>query len=408
MLSKKSKRPGTFRRPVLDRVVSRLREPRRFIQVLSGPRQCGKTTLAHQAVEALHLETHYASADAPTLRDAVWIEQQWEIARRRAGERGRRGTGLLVLDEVQKVPAWSRAVKGLWDADTRLGSRLRVLLLGSSPLLMQRGLTESLAGRFEVIPATHWSYSEMRAAFGWSLDQYVYYGGYPGSAPLVADPQRWAAYIRDALIETTISRDILLLTRVDKPALLRRLFQLGSEMSGRILSFQKMTGQLQDAGNTTTLAHYLELLEGAGFIAGVQKFSERAVRTRGSSPKLIALNTALVSALAGLTYEQARSDPVHWGRLVESAVGAHLVNGARVGGYEVFYWLDRNHEVDFVIRRGKLVAGFEVKSGRNRGTLPGVEAFRRAHPRCRPLLLGEGGIPLAEFLGRAPERWLKP
>jgi len=218
------------------------------------------------------------------LRGPAWIEQQWEAARLLAREAGREGA-LLALDEVQKVPRWSESLKRLRDEDSRAALPLKVVLLGSAPLLVQKGLTESLTGRFEILHLPHWSYVEMRDAFGWTLDQYLFYGAYPGAAPLVDEPERWARYIRDSLIETTIARDVLLLSRVDKPALLRRLFELGCTYSGRILSYTKMLGQLQDAGNTTTLAHYLDLLAGAGMVVGLQKYAGGAARRRGSSPK---------------------------------------------------------------------------------------------------------------------------
>ena len=197
-----------FLRPQLAALSRRLREPRRFIQVLAGPRQVGKTTLARQAIEGSDLLAHYASADEPSLRDRTWVEAQWDIGRLRARDGGRRGA-LLVLDEVQKVPGWSGRVKRLWDEDTAAGIRLRVVLLGSAPLLVQRGLSESLAGRFELIRVAHWSFTEMREAFGFDLERYVYFGGYPGAAPLIRDRDRWARYIQDSLVETTVSRDIL-------------------------------------------------------------------------------------------------------------------------------------------------------------------------------------------------------
>ena len=262
----------------------RLGEPRRFVQVVAGPRQVGKTTLVRQVAEGSGLLTHYASADEPTLRGHEWIAQQWDAARLAADGAGSR-RAVLILDEIQKIPGWSETVKRLWDEDTRGKRPLKVVLLGSAPLLIARGLTESLAGRFEVLRLPHWSYAEMKAAFGFSLDHYLFYGGYPGAAPLTREPARWARYILDSLIETTISRDVLLLSRVDKPAILRRLFQLGCGYSGQILSYTKMLGQLQDAGNATTLAHYLELLAGAGMVAGLQKFVGEAVRSRGS-PRL--------------------------------------------------------------------------------------------------------------------------
>jgi predicted AAA+ superfamily ATPase len=395
-----------FKRPIYQLIAGRLAEPRRFIQVLSGPRQTGKTTLARQITGDLKLPSHYASADEPTLRDRTWLEQQWEIARTRVRSDRTSRKGLFVLDEVQKIGGWSETVKRLWDEDTASNLPLQVVLLGSSPLLVQQGLTESLAGRFEIIPVMHWSFGEMKEAFGWSLDEYIFYGGYPGAAGLIPDPQRWSNYIVNSLIETTISRDILLMTRVDKPALLRRLFELGCSYSSQILSYQKMLGQLQDAGNTTTLAHYLNLLEGAGLLAGLQKYAGQRVRQRASSPKLQVLNTALMTAQSQLIIEEARTDPDYWGRLVESAVGATLINGLRGGRIQIFYWSSRNREVDFVMCRGKTLLTLEVKSGRRRTSLPGIQEFSKQFEVKMKLLVGAQGIPLEEFFLRSPEEWL--
>lgn len=394
-----------IRRKLYDQLFRRLTEERRFIQVLAGPRQTGKTTLARQVMESLALPAHYASADEPTLRDRTWLEQQWEAARLKA--RGIKTGALLVLDEIQKVPGWPGVVKLFWDADTHAKLPLKVLLLGSSPLLIQTGLTESLAGRFEVIYAPHWCFAEMREAFGWDLDRYLYFGAYPGAADLIAEPERWRRYIVDSLIETTISRDVLLLRRVDKPALLRRLFYLACMYSGQILSYQKMLGQLQDAGNTVTLAHYLDLLRGAGMVAGLPKYAHGQVRQRGSSPKLQVLNTALITAQSGLSMNEARHDADCWGRLVESCVGAHLLNSTMGSDIVVSYWRDRNLEVDFVLHRGKTVVGIEVKSGRRRESMSGMEAFAKLFKPRRVLLVGGQGIPLEEFLSQPAEYWLQ-
>lgn len=395
-----------YHRPMYHTLVKRVREPRRFIQVLAGPRQTGKTTMVRQIADETRVPVHYASADEPTLQSRAWIEQQWETGRSLAAETAGKGGALLVLDEIQKVTGWSDVVKKLWDSDTRKKVSLKVVLLGSAPLLIQRGLTESLAGRFETIPVVHWSYAEMREAFGWDLDRFIYFGGYPGAADLIVDQQRWSRYIIDSLIETTLSRDILLLTRVDKPALLRRLFQLGCSFSGQILSYQKMIGQLQDAGNTTTLAHYLELLAGAGMLTGLHKFAAHRVRERASSPKLQVLNTALLSAQSPFTFEEARKDRESWGRLVESAVGAHLVNSVAGTGVELFYWRERSREVDFVLQSGKTVVAVEVKSGALKEGLPGMDAFEKAFKPKRKLLVGEDGIPLEKFLLTPATKWV--
>ena len=312
---------------------------------------------------------------------------------------------VLAVDEVQKIPDWSEAVKGLWDADRRHGRRLHVILLGSAPLLMQRGMTESLAGRYETIRLAHWSFAEMSAAFDFDLASYVYFGGYPGAAPLVGEEGRWRAYVVDAIIEPNIERDILAIQRVDKPVLLKRLFEVGAEYSGQILSFTKMLGQLQDAGNTTTLPRYLDLLANAGLIAGLPNFAGSPHRRRASIPKLNVLNTALMSALSGYTFEEAKADRSFWGRLVESAVGAHLFNSG-VPELRLHYWRHRSREVDFVLSRGPRLAAVEVKSGARRTRLSGLEGFGEQFGGAATILAGEGGVPLAEFLSVPAREWL--
>lgn len=404
MLSKTE--AAAFARPHGAVLAKRLAEPRRFLQVVAGPRQVGKTTLVRQVLARTGRPATLVSADEPTLRDRDWLVRHWREARELAAGAGR-GGAVLALDEVQKIPGWSETVKRLWDEDTAAGVRLKVVVLGSAPLLLQRGLGESLAGRFETLHLPHWSFGEMKAAFGWTLDAYIVHGGYPGAAPLIADAARWRRYVLDALIETTISRDVLLLTRVDKPALLRRLFELACRHSGQILSFTKMLGQLQDAGNTVTLAHYLELLASAGMVTGLQKFAGDAARSRGSSPKLQVLNTALMSASSGLAPNELRADRELWGHLVESAIGAHLANAAAARDCELFYWRERNREVDFVVRAGRRLVGIEVKSGRSRGTPAGLSSFSDSFRGSRTLLVGEDGTPIEAFLSRPVAEWLR-
>lgn len=388
-----------YQRPIDSRLLERLREPRRFIQVVWGPRQVGKTTSVTHALANLGLPNRYASADSPATHSPAWIQQQWDLARLDAAA----SPAVLALDEVQKIPNWSDTVKALWDADTAAGLDLRVVLLGSSPLLMQAGMTESLAGRFEVLRWTHWTYAECKAAFGWDLETFLFFGGYPGAAPLVGDVARWRSYIVDSLIETSVSRDILLMTRVDKPALLRQLFTLGCQYSGQILSYTKMLGQLTDAGNTTTLAHYLELLSGAGLAAGLPKYVSGVIRQRASSPKLQVMNTALMTALSGRDPAEAREDTVWRGRLVESAVGAYLLARANDERFSVRYWREGDLEVDFVLEGREAPVAIEVKSdntpiGANRG----LSAFAERYPGARWLTVGADGFPLEAFLlGRA-------
>ncbi len=312
---------------------------------------------------------------------------------------------MLALDEIQAIPDWSAVVKGLWDADRASGCPLHVVILGSAPLLMQAGLNESLAGRFEPIRFRHWSYLEMSEAFGYSLDQYIYFGGYPGAASYLHDPQRWVTYIKEALIEPNIERDVLSMTRVDKPALLRRLFDLGALCSGQVLSYNKMLGQLQEAGNATTLVRYLTLLSEAGLLTGLSKHTERLVSAKASTPKLNVLNTALMTVPSGYSFDEARSDRSYWGRLVESAVGAHLVNTASPTT-TVGYWRDRHFEVDFVLRRGPHTVGIEVKSGPSPRIPSGLAEFEKRFSPRSAFVVGPSGVPLDEFLSVPADHWI--
>ena len=391
-------------RQQLPAFTARLTEKRRFMQVLAGPRQVGKTTLVRQALASLDtgIAAHSVSADNPGLVGRSWLQTQWETARTLAAQAG---CCVLVLDEVQKLPNWTEDIKRLWDEDTRDGRDVRTVILGSGPLLISKGLTESMAGRFEITRMGHWKFNEMREAFGFSLDQFIYYGGYPGAAQLVGDEARWAGYVRDALIETTISKDVLLLTPVQKPALLHRVFDLACRYSGQELSYQKMMGQLSDAGNTTTLAHYLELLEGAGMVCGLQKYAGQAVRQRASSPKLQVFNTALMGAIAageGFGFERLRAAPELWGRMVESAVGAQLLAKTLTHSSAtpmLHYWRDGTREVDFVLRDKSELFALEVKSIASGPSQPGLDAFCGQFPQARPLLMGPSGVPL--------ETWFK-
>jgi uncharacterized protein len=386
-----------FQRIHFQQLMKRLDEERAFIQILIGPRQVGKTTLVGQVLASSNVPNYSISADDVPNSNSVWLEQQWEIARQRFRQSASTDF-IFAIDEIQKISNWSETVKAQWDADSRQNLNLKVVLLGSSRLLLQQGLTESLAGRFELTYLGHWSYLEMQTAFDWTPDQFAWFGGYPGSARLVNDEQRWKKYVSDALIEPSISRDILSLTRVDKPALLRRLFEFGCLYSGQLLSYNKMLGQLLDAGNTTTLAHYLDLLDSAGLLCGLEKYAGDRLRQRLSSPKFQVHNTALIAATHPSVFSEIRQQPVEWGRIVESAVGAHLVNYARQEGFRLYYWREGNDEVDFVIeQRGKTVA-IEVKSGTKHGNLGGMDAFKKQFAPDKMLLVGSTGLPWQEFL----------
>ena len=413
-----------FRRSLVDTVVGRLAErPNRIVAVF-GPRQTGKTTTVRQALQQIEQESLYLSVDElqqpglpspsgpesaetvpllPQVRDVEWLVRNWEEARRRADQHGQ--GFVLVLDEIQRIRGWSSVVKGLWDADRARGRHMHVVLLWSAPLLTQSGLNETMAGRFEIVRVAHWSFPEMSSAFGLTLPEYLYFGGYPGAAEYIRDPDRWREYVLHALVEPNIERDIFEMTRVDKPVLLKRLFELGAAYSGQILSYNKMVGHLQDAGNTTTLARYLKLLSGVGLLTGLPKHTAQPVQRKESSPKLTVLNTALMTAGSGYSFDQAQTDRTFWGWLVVSAVGAHLFNSA-TSGIKLRYWREKSREVDFVLQRGPTLLAIEVKSGPRRSGISGLDEFAKRFETDRTLLVGEGGVPLNEFLSQPAGHWL--
>lgn len=389
-----------FERSELQEIRKRVYEPRKFIQVISGPRQVGKTTLITQLLEKLTIPALYESADAIPAGNNLWIDQLWDTVRLKLKSQ-KTSEFILIIDEIQKIPNWSEAVKKNWDSDSMNGINIKVILLGSSRLLIQQGLTESLAGRFENIVLAHWSFDEIHKAFGWNAETFAWFGGYPGAAELITDENRWKRYIRDSLIETSISKDILMLTRIDKPALLKNLFELGSLYSGQILSYTKLLGQLQDAGNTTTLSHYLKLLGSAGLVTGIEKYSGSPVRTRSGSPKFQVYNNALLSSQSPMTFSDVRNNPAEWGRVIESAVGAYLANESLKGSISLFYWRDRNDEVDFVIEKDGKIIGIEVKSTTSRNNR-GMTSFQKKYNPFRTICIDDSRMPWKEFLTIKP------
>lgn len=389
-----------YKRVYFQVVKQRVNSERKFIQAITGARQVGKTTIVRQICDELEFPFQYVTADNVANVSNIWIEQQWETARVKL-KSSSKNEFLLIIDEIQKINNWSETVKQLWDTDTFNKINLKVVLLGSSGLMLQQGLNESLAGRFELIKIPHWSYTEMKTCFGFNAEQYAWFGGYPGAATLIDDENRWKDYVKNALIESTISKDILMLTNISKPALMRQVFELGVNYSSQILSYNKMIGQLQDAGNTTTISHYLQLLDTAGLITGLQKYYSEEYRAKSSSPKWQVKNTALFSALSALNYNSIRLDTVKWGQVIESVIGAHLINKAEEGNYKLYYWRHRNDEVDFIIQKDDKLIGIEVKSGQTKPT-NGMAAFKAKYNPQKVLLVGTTGLLWQEFLEIEP------
>ena len=360
-----------------------------------GPRQVGKSTVVKQVLKDLDAPYMFYSADNVPATNGGWISNCWAAVRSLMSSNGGNSV-VLVIDEIQKIANWSEVVKKEWDDDTFYDRDIRVLLLGSSRVLLERGLSESLAGRFEEIRMSHWSFREMNECFGVTLDQYIYYGGYPGAAFLYDDLDRFRQYIQSSIIDATINKDILMDTPISKPALLRQTFELGAAYSGNLLSLNKMLGMLQDAGNAATLAGYINLLNESGLLCGLQKFGVDMARRRASIPKLQVYNNALKTLYSPLSFEQAIADRKAWGHIFESGVGAYLICQAFAGRFEVFYWREKNDEVDFVLRKNEVVVAIEVKSNAEKCTT-GLDKFRRCFNPQAAFVVGDGGIGAEEF-----------
>ena len=370
-----------YKRAEYQVIIDRMKEPRKFIQVVMGARQIGKSTVVKQVLQDLDMPYQFFSADNVPATNSAWISDCWAAVRSLKASRGWESV-ILVIDEIQKIANWSEVVKKEWDDDTFHDRHIKVLLLGSSRVLLEKGLSESLAGRFEEIRMSHWSYQEMKECFGFSLDQYLFYGGYPGAATLIGDEDRFGQYIQSAIIEATINKDILMDTPISKPALLRQTFELGAAYSGELLSLNKMLGSLQDAGNTVTLAGYINLLDESGLLCGLQKFSVDMARRRASIPKLQVYNNALKMVYSPLTF---------------SGIGAYLVSQAFVHRFEVFYWRERDDEVDFILRKKSSVVAIEVKSNAEKRT-DGLDKFRKLFNPQSAFIVGDGGISAEDFL----------
>ena len=390
-----------FQRAEYQIIKKRLEEPRRFIQVVMGPRQVGKSTVVKQVLNDLNAPYQLFSADNVPATDSAWVANCWAMVRRLLDNQGMESI-ILVIDEIQKIPNWSEVVKKEWDDDTFHDRNIKVLLLGSSRVMLEKGLSESLMGRFEEIRMGQWSYREMKDCFGFTLDEYLFYGGYPGAAPLIKDSDRWQQYVQSAIVEATINRDVLNDTPISKPALLRQTFELGAAYSGQLLSLNKMLGSLKDAGNTSTLAGYLNLLDESGLLVALQKYSIDFARRKASIPKFQVYDNALKAVYTPLTFEQAIMDRDRWGHIFESGVGAYLVSQAFVNRFEVFYWRERDYEVDFVLRKKGKVIAIEVKSNAEKST-EGLNKFKEKFCPDAFFIVGEGGLKAEEFLQMKPE-----
>lgn len=385
-----------YKRAEYHIIKKRLEEQRRFIQVVMGPRQVGKSTVVKQVLKDLSLPYQLFSADNVPVSNSAWVSNCWAAVRGLLESKGANGI-VLVIDEIQKIANWSEVVKKEWDNDTFNDRNIKVLLLGSSRVLLEKGLSESLAGRFEEIRMSHWNYQEMKECFNFTLNQYLFYGGYPGGASLIQDDERWQQYIQSAIVEATINKDVLMNTPISKPALLRQTFELGASYSGSLLSLNKMMGSLQDAGNTSTLAGYLNLLDESGLLCGLHKYSIDTARQRASIPKLQVYNNALMRVYSPLTYEQALFDRKVWGHIFESGIGAYIVNQAFLHRFEVFYWRERDDEVDFILRKKGSVVAIEVKSNAEKNTR-GMDRFKEMFNPKIAFIVGDGGMSAEDFL----------
>lgn len=354
-----------------DVIFNNLKERYPLIQVLIGPRQVGKTTVAKIVHSKWSGPKTMISADSPSPPNAEWLRFHWQQARQK-------GEGsLLIVDEIQKIFGWSEVIKELFDQD-RNQRDIKILLLGSSSLNIQKGLSESLAGRFELIRAHHWSFLDCKKAFEWDFTTYLKFGGYPGAQRFFADEERWRNYILNSIIEPVLSKDILGQVRIHKPALFKQCFELILNYPAQEISLQKLLGQLQDRGNAETVKHYLELFEKCFLIKLLYKYTGSQMATRASSPKIVILNTALVNAYH--VFKKLEVDPTWYGHVFESLVGAQL---STIPNCQLYYWREQNREVDFVLQTPEGLLALEIKSGVKQTSSAGIQEFAKKYPKAK-------------------------
>lgn len=386
-----------YQRRHLNTLKSRMAEPRRRMQIVMGPRQVGKSTLVGQFTEGISVPFDFFAADGVNRFDSSWIPNKWQQVRMRMDIHSEQ-EHILIIDEVQKIRGWSEQVKKEWDEDSRSHRNLKVILLGSSRLLLQKGLEESLEGRFETIKMGYWDWQEMHEAFGFSMDEYVYFGGFPGLAPDIQDEDRWRNLMEDSIISPILTRDILEIEEIRNPALLRQVFELACIESAKELSLTKMQGTM-NSGTVPTIKNYLDILNKSMIVQPLQNYSPSRVKEKQSVPKMQVFNNAFRNRFGTFSFDEARVDPAEWGRLVESAVGAHLANRAMTDDYELFYWRnERRQECDYVLRKGQALVAIEVKSGSVDKTV-GFEKFKEqfADNVTAAFIVGPHALPLDDF-----------
>jgi len=358
-----------MKRDFVLQLETRLMESPRFIQVVLGPRQVGKTTGVNQLREEFKDKGFlFENADAIFSSQAQWLQDLWIKVRLMRRENK---DVILAIDEVQSIPDWSRIVKGLWDQDKKDGLNFHLILLGSSSLELHSGLSESLAGRFELTYVPHWSWSESKELKSdVTLDEYLDYGGYPELLKFDHSDRR-QSYLKNSIIDPVINKDILLNATVKKPALFKQSFELACLHAGEVLSLNKFLGQLQEGGNVDLVKHYLKLFEQAFLLHTLEKFTTSKIQKKGSSPKLIPAANALMSLFDGIDR----------GRKFEVMIGNHLISKYQ----NVTYWREGDREVDFVVKLPRKIVAIEVKSGRKRANT-GLEAFLK-HFNAKTLII---------------------
>ena len=386
-----------YNRAQLSVLKSRMAEPRRTIHVVMGPRQVGKSTMIDQFVEKATVPYSLFSADGVGKTNTAWISEKWHEVRTMMMLYNET-EHILIIDEIQKIIGWSEIVKKEWDKDTREKRNLKVILLGSSRLLIQKGLEESLEGRYEAHKMGYWEWEEMREAFGFTMEQFIYFGGFPGLAPYINDEERWRKMMEDSIISPILNHDILDIDEIRNPPLLRQVFEIGSIYSAQEISLTKMQGVV-NSGTVPTISSYLRILDETMLIKPLQKYDNSAIKTKSSIPKLQAYNNAFRNSYCQHTFEEALMNKTEWGRQVESAVGAYLAGRAILDGFELLFWRDeKKNECDYVLKKGERLIAIEVKSG-HADNIDGYHTFMKKFEKniVNSFIVGPEGLPLEDF-----------
>lgn len=399
-----------FERTHVQALLSRLSLPSPAVQAVVGPRQVGKSTLIRQVLEKLEAPTVFLSCKSVQYRQTGWIHKEWEIARLLAKHHGH---CVIAVDDAQRLPGWAPLLCQLHKEDLEQQRDIRIVITGSSELELLQQLKDKFPQSHEVIRAGYWTYPEMRCAFNWGIEQYLFYGGLPRSGDEPSDDETWLNWIRELMFDNLLKEDVKAVAPAQNHEAIFDYFKVSSVHSGNIMSYAQLAQKLPFTVKPTTLANYQKVLSRAGISNGLARIQDGGEISRSGSPKLQLSSNAWLTGMMNSRFDKLRSQGVIWKQVFKSAVGAHLLNFAQENAYSVHYWFDRQHRVDFVLKKNDALVPIVVMPGDVKQGTDAIQAFAKNNAMPHAIILQAGNddaslsphhMNIEAFLSSAP--WL--